>query len=255
MTPGVHIGTSGWVYPHWRGILYPAGLAASRWLPRYAELFPTVELNNTFYKLPTAAAVDGWREASPPGFVFAVKGSRFLTHMKRLTELDAGIHRFFDVVGRLAAKLGPVLWQLPPQMSRPDPERLERFLACLPGGVAHAFEFRHVGWYIDEICRVLDEYGAAFCEHDLVDRPPPRHTGGWRYLRFHGKTAPYRGRYGRSELRATARDLAAWTTRRRAAWVYFNNDVGGHAVRDALDLGELLGEREPGVELGEAYTP
>lgn len=239
----IHLGTSGYAYPHWRGILYPEGLPASRWLERYAQLFPTVELNNTFYRLPTEKAVDHWRDATPRGFVFACKGSRFLTHMKRLTETTIGVKRFFDPVLRLGPKLGPILWQLPPQMSRPDPERLARFLAAMPRGTTHAFEFRSEGWYTPEICDVLDRFGCAFCEHDLVGRPPPRHTGGFRYVRFHGATGKYQGRYGRDGLVPWARDLRRWRRRGGEAWVYFNNDVHGHALYDALALSEMLGEQ------------
>ncbi len=236
------VGTSGFVYPHWRRIFYPEGLPSKRWLFWYAQIFATVELNNTFYRLPTKEAVDKWREGTPRGFVFAVKGSRFLTHMKRLTETGQGVTRFFDPVKRLGDKLGPVLWQLPPQMTKPDPERLDRFLSHLPRRVRHAFEFRSEGWYVDEVCDVLDRHYAAFVEHDHVQRAPPRHTGGFRYLRFHGASAPYSGRYGRIGLAAHARDLVAWRRRGRDAYVYFNNDIGGHAVLDALDLLDLIGE-------------
>jgi uncharacterized protein YecE (DUF72 family) len=243
----IHLGTSGYVYAHWRHIFYPKGLPAGRWLERYAQVFSTVELNTTFYRLPSPSAVDGWRQATPPGFRFAAKGSRYLTHMKRLTDPGPGIERYFDVVSRLGQKLSVVLWQLPPQMTRPDPERLARFLARLPRkDLRHAVEFRSTGWYTEEICAVLDAHGAAFCEHDLVQLPPPRLTGGFRYLRFHGATGKYRGRYGKRALRSVARDLLRGSG---DAYVYFNNDTFGHALMDALDLGVLLGER---LELGDA---
>jgi uncharacterized protein YecE (DUF72 family) len=233
----IHVGTSGFVYRHWRGVLYPEDLPAKRWLARYAAEFRTVELNNTFYRLPTAAAVDGWREGTPPGFVFAVKGSRYLTHVKRLGDTGRGVDRFFEVVSRLGPKLGPVLWQLPPRM-KPDLARLDAFLAALPRDVRQAVEFRNADWYAEDVCDVLDAHRAAFCEHDLVARAPPRTTGAWRYLRFHGATGKYQGRYGREGLVAAARDLLA--ARRREAWVYFNNDTGGHAISDARDLLALV---------------
>jgi uncharacterized protein YecE (DUF72 family) len=236
----IHLGTSGYVYDHWRHIFYPRGLPARRWLEHYAGLFSTVELNTTFYRLPSASAVDGWREATPAGFRFAAKGSRYLTHMKRLTDPGPGIDRYFELVSRLGRKLSVVLWQLPPQMTRPDPDRLARFLERLPRkGLRHALEFRSAGWYREEICDVLDAHGAAFCEHDLVRPRPPRLTGGFRYLRFHGATGKYRGRYGRRALRPVARNLKEWTG---DAYVYFNNDHFGHALRDALDLSDLLGD-------------
>jgi uncharacterized protein YecE (DUF72 family) len=236
----IHVGTSGFVYRHWRGIFYDEDLPAKRWLARYAAEFRTVELNNTFYRLPTAAAVDGWREGTPRGFVFAVKGSRYLTHVKRLKDPGAGVRRFFDVVARLDRKLGPVLWQLPPQM-KPDLERLDGFLAALPRDVQHAVEFRNADWYTDEVCDVLDGHGAAFCEHDLVDRSPPRLTGRFRYLRFHGATGKYQGRYGEDGLAPFARDLLA---SRREAWAYFNNDLAGHAIFDARGLLRWTGHGE-----------
>ncbi len=237
----IRVGTSGYQYDHWRGVLYPEGLAQSRWLARYAELFATVEINATFYRLPTPVAVDRWRDETPEGFLFAVKASRYLTHVKRLRDAGPGLGRFFRPVRRLGPKLGPVLWQLPPQM-KPDLDRLETFLRRLPGEVRHAFEFRNEAWYAEAVCALLDRHGAAFCEHDLVEARPPRLTGGFRYLRFHGTTARYGGRYGRDALRRVAEDLGRWR-RRGDAYAYFNNDLGGCAVRDALDLLALLGIR------------
>jgi uncharacterized protein YecE (DUF72 family) len=237
----IHLGTSGYVYAHWRGIFYPKGLPARQWLAHYARIFSTVELNATFYRLPTAKTVDGWREGTPPGFEFAAKGSRYLTHMKRLTNAGPGIDRYFELILRLRKRLSVVLWQLPPQMSRADPDRLARFLEALPrGGLRHAVEFRSAAWYVDPVCDVLDAHGAAFCEHDLVAARPPRLTGGFRYLRFHGATGKYRGRYGKRALAPLARDLLR---RPGDAYVYFNNDTSGHAIRDALDLSDLLGRR------------
>lgn len=237
----IHLGTSGYVYDHWRGIFYPKGLAARQWLAHYARVFSTVELNATFYRLPTARTVDGWREGTPKGFLFAAKGSRYLTHMKRLTDPGPGIDRYFELILRLGKKLSVVLWQLPPQMNRADPDRLARFLQALPRrGPRHAVEFRSPAWYVDSVCDVLDAHGAAFCEHDLLAARPPRLTGGFRYLRFHGATGKYRGRYGKRALATLARDLLR---RPVDAYVYFNNDISGHAIRDALDLSELLGRR------------
>jgi len=236
----IHLGTSGYVYSHWRKVFYPQGLPARRWLDHYARFFATVELNATFYRLPTATAVDGWREGTPAGFRFAVKGSRYLTHMKRLKDPGAGIDRYFELILRLGRKLSVVLWQLPPQMDKADPDRLAQFLEKLPRkNLRHAVEFRSASWYVEPVCAVLDAYGAAFCEHDLVPLRPPRLTGGFRYLRFHGATGKYRGRYGKRALRPFARSLLAHPG---DAYVYFNNDHFGHAIRDAIDLGELIGE-------------
>ena len=241
----VRVGTSGYQYRHWRGVLYPAGLPQREWLPQYAQFFDTVEMNATFYRLPTAEAVDRWRSIVPRGFTFAVKGSRYLTHLKRLLDAETGLDRFYGPVSRFGAKLGPVLWQLPPHM-KPDLPRLDRFLERVPAG-RHVVEFRHEGWYSEETCDVLDRHGAAFCEHDAVRRAPPRLTGGFRYVRFHGTTGRYSGRYGVEALRPFAAELLAWTARGGDAFVYFNNDLGGHAVHDALGLLALIGEERPAL--------
>ena len=230
------VGTSGWDYPHWRGVFYPPGLPRSAWLSYYAGVLPTVELNATFYRLPVAGATERWRAAVPDDFVFAAKGSRYLTHLKRLLDTGPGVARFFARIRPLGEKLGPVLWQLPPQQ-RPDLPRLDAFLAALPGDLRHVVEFRSAAWYRDDVAALLARRGAAFCEHDLVDRPIPGPTGGFRYLRFHGSGARYGGRYGRVRLRRVAADLL---TARLPSFVYFNNDRDGHAARDALALEALL---------------
>jgi uncharacterized protein YecE (DUF72 family) len=235
----VLVGTSGWVYDHWRGVLYPPGLPQRLWLARYASEFPSVELNATFYRLPRPEAVERWRAGTPAGFRFAAKGSRYLTHRKRLREPEAGLGRYFEPVARLREKLAVVLWQLPPRW-RANPERLDAFLSALPRRFRHVVEFRDASWYDEAVCAVLDRHGAAFCEHDLVPRPPPRLTGGFRYLRFHGTTGRYHGRYGARALAPLARDLARSAARGVDAFVYFNNDLGGHAVQDARELIALL---------------
>jgi uncharacterized protein YecE (DUF72 family) len=179
--------------------------------------------------------------------VFAVKGSRYLTHLKRLLDAGEGIRRFYGPVSRFGGKLGPVLWQLPPHM-KPDPVRLDRFLARLPAG-RHAVEFRDPDWYTDETCDVLARHGAAFCEHDRVKRRPPRLTGPFRYVRFHGTTGRYAGRYAARALRPFAESYLASAARGTDVFVYFNNDIGGggHAVTDALDLLALVGEERPAL--------
>lgn len=237
----IHLGTSGYSYAHWAKIFY-AGVPQRLWLQHYSRVFRTVELNNTFYRLPRPEMVDGWRQGSPPGFVFAVKGSRYLTHMKRLLDTGEGIDKFFTVVNRLGKKLGPVLWQLPPQMKRADTGRLDNFLSALPKHAQHVFEFRAEDWYTKDVCRVLDKHGVAFCEHDNVKKKPPYLTGGFRYVRFHGTTGRYSGRYGKTALAPIVRELSRFQGH---AWVYFNNDLHGHALMDALDFSELMGEPVP----------
>ena len=172
----VLVGTSGYLYQHWRDVLYPRGLGTGRWLQRYASVFPTLELNTTFYRLTTQAAATRWSEATPPDFVFAAKGSRYITHMKKLKDPAEALDRFFDPLAPLRPKLSVVLWQLPPRFDVDALPRLDAFLGALPRGVRHAVEFREPSWYLEETCAVLDAHGAAFCEHDLVPLlPSPAH--------------------------------------------------------------------------------
>ena len=238
----VLVGTSGYQYRHWRGVLYPPGLGTGRWLARYASGFKTLELNTTFYRLTTAAAAERWRQSTPPAFVFAAKGSRYITHMKKLKDPAGAVERFFAPLRPLLPKLAVVLWQLPPRFEVDALPRLDAFLALLPRGIRYAVEFREPSWYLPETCAVLDAHGAAFCEHDLVPLSPPRLSGGFRYLRFHGAGAKYGGRYGPGALDPVARDLLRTRRRGMDAYVYFNNDIGGHAVHDARTLRAALGE-------------
>jgi uncharacterized protein YecE (DUF72 family) len=236
------VGTSGYQYRHWRGVLYPTGLAIGRWLQRYASVFPALELNTTFYRLTTAAAATRWREATPTGFVFAAKGSRYITHMKKLKDPRQALERFFGPLEALRSKLAVVLWQLPPRFDVDALPRLDAFLDALPSGFRYAVEFREPSWYLPETCEVLDAHGVAFCEHDLVPLSPPRSTGGFRYLRFHGAGARYGGQYGPGALDPVAHDLLRTRRRGMDAYVFFNNDLGGHAVHDAQTLRSALGE-------------
>jgi uncharacterized protein YecE (DUF72 family) len=241
----VLVGTSGYVYRHWKGVLYPPDLPQRRRLEYYAARYATVEVNATFYRLPTPAAVESWRDTVPPGFRFACKGSRFLTHMKRLLDTGRGLRRFFAPVRRLGDRLEVVLWQLPPQMEAADPDRLEAFLECLPRDVRHAFEFRSPAWHVPRIARLLEDHGAALCEHDLLPPAPveARPRVGFRYVRFHGPSARYAGRYEASALETAARDLHRWRRSGGDAYVYFNNDIGGAAVHDADALVSALARR------------
>lgn len=237
--PRVRIGTSGYVYPHWRERFYPKGLPARAWLGYYAERFPAVELNNTFYRLPTERAAEGWARSTPPGFVFALKGSRYLTHVKRLTDRGRGIDRFFSAVEPLSAKTGPVLWQLPPTME-PDLPRLRDFLSALPPHFPRAVEFRSEGWYRDDVYELLEEQRAALCLHDRVEAeapfPPP---GPFYYRRFHG-AANHSGLYGPARLRRAAAEIASLARDGRECFAFFNNDLEGAAVRDAVALVRLV---------------
>ncbi|MCU1237530.1 MAG: hypothetical protein JWP63_5497, partial [Candidatus Solibacter sp.] len=163
----IRIGCSGWHYKHWLGVFYPERLPASKMLNFYVQHFDTVELNNTFYRLPGEHGLDVWRESTPPNFVFAVKGSRFLTHMKKLKDAELGIERFFERVDRLGEKLGPIVFQLPPQWEV-NAERLETFIEALPAGHRYAFELRNPTWHTEEIYGILRRHNAAFCIFEIA---------------------------------------------------------------------------------------
>jgi uncharacterized protein YecE (DUF72 family) len=182
----IRIGCSGWVYKHWRGLLYPEGLPQRLWFERYAQEFDTVEINNSFYRLPPPETFDKWRKQAPPGFCYAVKANRFLTQAKKLKECEEPLERMMSAVRHLGDRLGPMLYQLPPRLKL-DLERLESFLRIVPGDVTSVFEFRDKSWYVDETYALLDRYGASFCVHDLPGSASPRvAVGPVVYVRFHG---------------------------------------------------------------------
>ncbi|HYK42797.1 MAG TPA: DUF72 domain-containing protein [Thermoanaerobaculia bacterium] len=234
------VGCSGWQYRHWRGNLYPAELPASRWFDHYAERFDTVEINNSFYRLPEASVFGAWRRRAPPGFLYAVKASRYLTHNKKLKDPEEPIERFFDRAKQLREKLGPVLYQLPPGW-KVNLERLETFLSLVPRRVRHVMEFRDPSWYSDEVLGALDRRGVALCLHDMPGSAPERATvGSFVYVRFHGFGQRYGGRYSDDRLEDWAEWLTARTGEGKDVYAYFNNDVGGHAPRDALRLRAML---------------
>jgi uncharacterized protein YecE (DUF72 family) len=241
----VHIGCSGWNYKDWRERFYPRGMPPRRWLARYAEHFGTVEVNSTFYRLAKPAAVANWVNETPPEFVFAVKASQYLTHMKRLTDLQPGIERFYEAIAPLAEspKLGPVLWQLPERFTR-DEDRLADALAILPPG-RHCFEFRHESWFTSDVLELLRAYGAALAYGDHPERPfvPLELTADWTFLRFHFGHRGRRGNYSATELDEWAervRDLRE----RVEVFAFFNNDWEAFAIHNALGLIQRLGGSE-----------
>jgi uncharacterized protein YecE (DUF72 family) len=237
----IHIGCSGWNYADWRGVLYPPGCPQRRWLQRYAEDFETVEVNNTFYRLPTVAAVRGWVQQAPEGFVFAVKSSRYLTHIKRLTDMDRGVARLLERLEPLTAslKMGPMLWQLPGNFRRDD-ERLAFALERLPPG-RHAFEFRHESWFTDDVLAALRAHGIALVIGDHPERPWQSHelSADFTFVRLHYGHRGRRGNYSATELDEWARELRR-LARRAEVFAYFNNDWEGFAVRNARGLRERL---------------
>jgi uncharacterized protein YecE (DUF72 family) len=238
--PGaVRVGTSGWSYGHWAGDFYPSGLPARDQLPFYAARFPTVEINATFYRLPSESTVKAWRERVPPGFVFAVKGSRLITHQRRLLGIDDSLALFLSRTALLGEALAVVLWQLPPSQQI-DTGLLDRFLGGLPSGTRHAVEFRHRSWLVEEAFSVLRAHGAAHV-HVSSDQLPAdlTTTADFVYVRFHGLSA-HAGAYPEEVLAPWAAFLDEQRGAGRDAYAYFNNDAWGHAPRDAARLRELL---------------
>jgi uncharacterized protein YecE (DUF72 family) len=236
----IHVGTSGWQYRDWRGRFYPERLPQSKWLEHYVTEFPTVELNNSFYRLPSEAAFDAWRERTPDGFVMAVKASRYLTHIRRLRDPKEPLELFWSGARRLGPRRGRVLSQLPPRFGL-DLVRLADLLRVLPNGMRAAFEFRDASWMVKQVYELLDSAGAALV---LADRPgarvDPVVTGGWSYVRFHQGRQDRPG-YTRDKLRRWADGIAG--LRARDVFVYFNNDPGAAAIRDAHVMTELLADR------------
>lgn len=236
----LRVGCSGWQYRHWRGDFYPPELPQTLWLAHYAGVFDTVEVNNTFYRLPEAETFDTWKARAPKGFLFAVKASRYLSHMKKLRDPEEPLDRFFERASHLGRKLGPVLYQLPPRWKR-DLERFERFLSVLPKGKLHAVEFRDASWYAEETYRLLEKAGVALCRHDMRgSESPNRFVGPFAYVRFHGAAAKYGGRYPDPAIREWASRLAGEIRLGRDVYAYFNNDRGGHAPRDAVRLRDAI---------------
>jgi uncharacterized protein YecE (DUF72 family) len=241
----IRIGCSGWNYAGWKDEFY-GGLPPRLWLQHYAKHFDTVEVNNTFYRLPRRETVARWVEQTPPGFVFAIKASRYLTHIKRLTDLDQGVARFYERIEPLvdSRKLGPVLWQLPPTFKRND-ERLANALARFPPG-RHGIEFRHESWFAEDVYALLREHGAALV---IGDRPEVNafqthvFTTDWTFVRFHYGSRGRRGNYSERELEEWAERFERWS-RDVEIWAYFNNDWEAFAVRNALWLKNRLRRTE-----------
>ena len=244
----IAVGTSGWQYRDWRGRFYPERLAQSQWLEHYSARFATVEVNNAFYRLPAATTFESWRARTPPGFVFAVKASRYLTHVRRLREPADPVALLLSRMEPLGDRLGPVLLQLPPSL-RAEPERLDETLRCFAGRVRVAVEMRHRSWFTGEVRAVLERHGAALCLADRDSRPvaPLWRTTGWAYLRLHAGRGAGAPGYGDTALRSWALRLAEQWGRAVDGYVYFNNDQRACAVRDAARFASLA--RRAGLEV------
>ncbi len=237
----VHLGTSGWHYGHWNGPFYPEDLPSEEFLPFYQERFHTVEINNSFYQLPQEETLIKWREAVPEGFIFAVKGSRYITHMKKLKDPARSLQPLLDRIKVLGEKLGPILFQLPPRWSF-NAERLEAFLGALPSRHRYAMEFRDVSWINDGAVEALRRHGVAFCIYDFDGYQSPKEvTADFIYIRLHGPDGPYQGQYPTQTLAGWAGAISAWQRQGKDVFCYFDNDEAGFAPQDALRLQEMVG--------------
>jgi uncharacterized protein YecE (DUF72 family) len=238
----IYIGTSGWMYKDWHEAFYPEEVPQSRLLEYYASQFATVEINATFYRLATENAVASWRERAPRGFVFAVKGSRFITHIKRLKSVAAPLAKFLKRVTPLGKTLGPILWQCPPTLKK-DIKRLRAFTQRLPETLMHAVEFRHRSWMEPDAFDVLRERNIALVWVSSTTMPQCyERTANFVYLRFHGLAQGARHNYTRSELESWADKLVEAASKRKSAYVYFNNDVSARAPANALLLRRMVGD-------------
>lgn len=242
--PGkVHIGTSGWHYHHWRGPFYPPDMPPDEMLSFYANRFATVEINNSFYRLPSAAAVAAWTRQVPENFIFAPKASRYTTHVKRLKDAPASFEKYFPRIKPLGKKLGPILFQTPPHFV-PDVARLESFVTVLPRQYRYAFEFRDPRWFCDDVRKVLSTHECAFCIFDIGGLQSPQWlTADFAYLRLHGPGRKYQGSYDDAALRNWAKLIRGFVRKNADVYCYFDNDEKGFAPQDALRLRKILGRK------------
>jgi uncharacterized protein YecE (DUF72 family) len=247
MGTDIRIGTSGYHYKHWVGPFYPPKTPPSQMLAFYVQQFDTLELNNTFYRLPTIEAFESWRDSTSENFIFAVKASRFITHNKKLKDPENALDNILARAEHLGKKLGAVLFQLPPRWKM-NIERLEALLEILPREHRYAFEFRELSWMTPEVNRLLRRYNAAFCIYELAGYHSPCHiTADFTYVRLHGPDAgKYQGSYSEQKLRAWAKRIAEWSEKLKAIYVYFDNDQAGYAALNAQELKEMVFGRSRG---------
>jgi uncharacterized protein YecE (DUF72 family) len=238
---GLYIGTSGWHYGHWKGNFYPETLTASAMLSWYSRQFSTVEINNSFYRLPTPAATQNWVEQTPEGFCFAVKGSRFITHNRKLLRPEEPLARMSTITELFGPKLGPILFQLPPSW-KVNQQRLAEFLQALPKNRKWVFEFRNPTWYSSSVLQTLRESNVALCISDLAGKLSPIEvTADFVYVRLHGPGKAYQGDYSKASLRTWAKRIEQWRASACAVYFYFDNDQVGFAAKNALELKKLVG--------------
>lgn len=236
----IHIGTSGWSYAHWKENFYPEKMPANQWLNFYGETFSTVEINTTFYHIPSESTVERWYQVVPENFLFSVKASRYITHIKRLKDCKDSVKLFFSSIKKLQTKVGPILFQLPPSFKM-DKERLENFIGLLNDKYIYTFEFRHESWYVNEIYDLLNKNKIALCITDLGGKLSPMEvTSNFTYLRLHGPQKAYQGSYGLPKLRLWKKRMNEWIDKKKSVYCYFDNDEKGFAIEDARTLQNLL---------------
>lgn len=234
----VYIGTSGWNYDHWKGTFYPDTLPKSRWLEFYAQIFSTIEVNATFYRQVSQSTFERWRDKTPGGFIWAVKANRFITHIRRLQNVEDSLEKFFSQISVLGEKLGPVLFQLPPSLAF-EPHAAEGFFSLLPIGRRYTIEARHESWTGSDVLSLLKKYGIAWCISDTAGRFPYLEaiTADFVYIRLHGSRKLYASLYTEEELEIWAKKIKSWKI---DAYAYFDNDFMGYAPKNAFRLRELL---------------
>jgi len=237
----IRIGTSGWYYNHWKELFYPAKLPKSKWFEYYAKNFDTVEINNTFYQLPKEQTFKNWHKQAPKNFLYTVKANRYITHIKRLKDPEESLERFFERANILQENLGPVLYQLPPSLHK-DLDLLGTFIKLLPEDRIAVFEFRHESWFSEDTYKLLGEFNAGFCIHDMPGMKVPRVvTADIIYIRFHGPTGKYQGNYSKAALQNWAKWLRKHVVKKvSSVYIYFNNDVNAYAVNNAKQLRKIL---------------
>ncbi|MEX2606203.1 MAG: DUF72 domain-containing protein [Kiritimatiellia bacterium] len=238
---GIHTGTSGWNYDGWKGLFYPENIHGDEMLSEYAKVFPTVEVNNTFYSLPKPETVRNWCGYVPEDFIFSVKASQYITHMKKLKDPREPLDNLFEILEAFGNKLGPVLFQLPPNWGK-NVDRLNAFLECLPADFRYTFEFRNPDWFCDEIIDRLKEKGVACCFYDYETRQSPKiYTADFLYMRLHGpEKQAYQGRYGDDALKTFTRYALNARKSGRAVFCYFDNDEKARAPGDAERLSRRI---------------
>jgi len=237
----VYIGTSGWHYQHWKGPFYPEDLPDKKMLEFYSERLQTVEINNSFYQVPDEKTIKQWSRTAGPNFIFSIKASHYITHMKKLKDSRKPLKNFMDKITVLGNSLGPILFQLPPNWGK-NVARLQSFLEALPAEQRFAIEFRNEDWFGEDINRLLEKYNVAFCIYDFNSRQSPKEvTADFVYIRLHGPEEKYRGKYDSSALAGWAGAISGWTEKGKDVFCYFDNDQAGYAAENAMQLHEMVG--------------